>query len=57
MEALAAGMSWRRFMALLSGLSASSRWQLALASEKDAPRVLEGAAIDRYMRSIGTAKG
>lgn len=50
---LAAGLSWRRFRVLLAGLSASSRWMLAAASETPPGPLLSGAAVDAFMRKMG----
>jgi hypothetical protein len=51
---LEAGMSWRRFCVLLSGLGAESRWHLSMRAEKDKPRVLEGASAESWFRARAT---
>ena len=51
MAALKAGMPWRRFSGLLSGLSSQSWWFLWLRNRPKAP--LEGAAAEAYFSGIG----
>ena len=53
-------MSWRRFLVLLSGLSAESRWVRALAEQhrKDAKRVkfrTQGEAVAYAASGYGMA--
>lgn len=47
-------MTWRRFIALTSGLSFESRWAHQLRSQADEPVVLDDPdAAEAYFRSIG----
>lgn len=48
-------MSWRRFLTLLAGLSGESRWQHALAADRDGSSgvPLEGAAGQVYFDQLG----
>lgn len=47
-------MSWRRFLVLLAGLSPESRWQHALAGDRDgaSSTPLEGAAGQAYFDQL-----
>lgn len=46
-------MSWRRFLTLLAGLSGESRWQHALAADRDTTTTpLEGAAGQVYFDQL-----
>jgi hypothetical protein len=50
-------MSWRRFVALLFGLSPQSRFLLAVATEDHGPRadvvLSDDASVDRFVASLG----
>lgn len=48
-------MPWRRFVVLLRGLSPTSGWYSLGKVDKDKPKVISGAAVDRYFATIGQA--
>lgn len=45
-------MTWRRFLALLSGLSLDSRWMCALRADKENPVISDPAAAEAYFAGI-----
>jgi hypothetical protein len=49
------GLSWRRFVVLLQGLSQGSWWNAIRAHEAGKPPLLEGSAVDAYFVSQRTA--
>lgn len=46
-------LSWRRFRALLSGLSGTSAWAVSLRHQPLRRRLTNPAEIERYFQSIG----
>lgn len=46
-------MSWRRFLVLLAGLSAASRWQHALQRDSEAPQTVSADAWAQQFRKAG----
>jgi hypothetical protein len=48
-------MTLRRFLALLGGLSATSRWAYAQRAE-GATSTVSGAAADNYLKSLVTPR-
>jgi hypothetical protein len=45
-------MTWRRFCALLQGLSSTSWWFMFLRADADKPKQLSGKAVDSYFATL-----